>query len=71
MTLERRASLFQRGRRILTRFGRNGMAVAVTVGVMLASAPADPLALRRDHAIGWCIIASCVLSIAACAVLLA
>ncbi len=40
MTLERRAGLFQRGRRMLTRLGRNGMAVAVTVGVMLASAPA-------------------------------
>jgi hypothetical protein len=40
MTRERRAGWFQLGRRKLTRLGGNGMAVAVTVGVMLASAPA-------------------------------
>jgi hypothetical protein len=31
---------------------------------------ADPLALRRDQAVGWCIVASCMLGLAACAVLL-
>jgi hypothetical protein len=32
---------------------------------------ADPLALRRDQAVGWCIFASYVLSLVACAALLA
>jgi hypothetical protein len=32
---------------------------------------ADPLALRRDQAVGWCIVGCCVLGLAACAVLLA